>query len=120
MQGVNTRWTGSIPTASCVSWSVNRMLRKPSPWREFSRNRFWATVIRTAIASGSSDFTRRPSTISWTCLPSSAYQPLDIDLFPADIARVPRFAHDECVQRLARKLLEVASQGHVIRQALDP
>ena len=40
---------------------------------EFSRNRFCATVSRTAIGSGSSDFTRRPSTMSETCSPSSPY-----------------------------------------------
>ena len=50
------------------------MLRKPSPFSEFSRNRFCATVSSTAMGSGSSDFTRRPSTRSETCSPSSPYR----------------------------------------------
>ncbi len=70
MQPVNVCLTGSMPTASFASVSVSRMLRNPSPFSEFSRNRFCDTVSRTAIGSGSSDFTRRPSTMSETCAPS--------------------------------------------------
>ena len=73
MHAVNTCRTGSIPIASAVSASVSRMLRKPSPRSELSRNRFCATVSSTAIGSGRSDFTRSPSTTSWTCRPSMEY-----------------------------------------------
>ncbi len=71
MHGVKTCRTGLIPTASSASWSVRRMLRKPSPVRALSRKRFWLTVSSTDIGSGSRDLTRRPRTMSCTCLPSS-------------------------------------------------
>ena len=74
MQGVNTCRTGLIPTASTASRSVSRMFRKPSPRSELSRNRFWLTVSRTDMGSGSRDFTRRPRTMSCTCAPSSPYR----------------------------------------------
>ena len=71
MQPLNVCLTGLIPTASLASVSVSRMFRNPSPFSELSRNRFCATVSSTAMGSGSSDFTRRPSTMSDSCSPSS-------------------------------------------------
>ena len=74
MQPLNVCLTGLIPIASFASSSVSRMFRNPSPFSEFSRNRFCATVSSTAMGSGSSDFTRRPSTMSVSCSPSSPYR----------------------------------------------
>ena len=70
MQPLNVCLTGLMPTASLASWSVSRTFRNPSPFSELSRKRFCATVSSTAVGSGSSDFTRRPSTTSDSCSPS--------------------------------------------------
>lgn len=71
MHSSKTRRTGSMPTTSAVSASVRRMLRKPSPRSELSRNRFCATVSSTAMGSVRPDFTRRPSTTSCRWRPST-------------------------------------------------
>lgn len=84
---MNSCLTGSIPTASRASVSVSRMFKKPSPRSELSRKRFWVTVSRTAIGSGSWDRTRRPSTMSCNGSPSSAY--IDASAAPNLAAKCP-------------------------------
>jgi hypothetical protein len=46
-------------------------------------------------------------------------EPVDVDLFSADVAGVPGLAHQQCVQGLPGKPLQVGSQRRVVRQAPD-